>query len=118
MPIIVRSSKPVQALRVVGISPENRFLEISKWMIVFKLPTFGGIEPLKRLSERPRRIERVVISRSCGDEVPVSLLLETFKSIKFLQLPKDDGMLPCKLLNPNQRLFNTDRCPRESGIIP
>ena len=63
LPLRLRFSKLVQPLKVAGMLLENRFLEISKATKLIKLPTCEGKGPLRRLSDRSRRIERVVMPR-------------------------------------------------------
>ncbi|GAY63581.1 hypothetical protein CUMW_226760 [Citrus unshiu] len=80
---IPRYSKLVQPPRVVGISPENMLLEISNETRFFKLPTFVRKWPLRRLSDRSSKTERVMMRRSCRGTVPLSLFLRVVNKIKF-----------------------------------
>ena len=58
--LILRISKLVQLPRLLGISPENLFLETSRIMRVIKLPSCEGKGPLRRLLDTSRKIDRVV----------------------------------------------------------
>lgn len=41
-----------------------------------------------------------------------------FNFIKYLELPRDEGALPCKLLNPRGTWLSNVKFPKESGMIP
>ena len=82
-----RNSRAVQLPILLGISPENILLETSNTPKFFKFPTSEGTAPVKRLSDRPREIDKDDMLTTSGGMGPLRLLREVQEK-KILAFPQ------------------------------
>ena len=103
----------------VGISPNKLFLEISIWLIFFKLPTSNGSLTVNELWDKlmySSGNEEIPIS--CWSIDPLRLFCEMSKICKFWRFTKLGGMVPSNPLLSKANSNNWVRLSKEVGISP
>ena len=91
---MTRNSSFTQLPRLVGIFPNNIFLEITKYSKFIKFPTSIGRTSVNLLAEKSRAIGESERPITAYDIVPLRLLLERFKLFILSHLPILKAMLP------------------------
>lgn len=113
-----RISNVTQLPRLPGISPDNMLLDTSDAPNFPKILTSSGKEPFKLLWDKFSKMDKFDRLKSSLGIVPLRLFWERSNPSKFLHKPKLEGTPPWILFCPKYSEVKFVRLPRKNGMFP